>query len=510
MIKKRNSNFKFDLLFWLIVGLALLVRLYRVDNPIADWHSFRQSDTASVTRNYIKNGWDLFHPRYDDLSNIQSGVDNPHGWRMVELPVFNSIHLGVYVLVSKLHLDGTPIFNRNLDMVAFSGRLVSILSSLILLFFLYGLVKFVSGRGIALLTGAFFAVLPFSVFYSRTVLPDMMAVMWAVGSLYWLIDPTKHIEDWKGLLFSKNTWHKMWRNFLLSAIFAALALLTKPSSVFLLIPLLLFWGINFNFHKKLNWILLLIYAFLILFPLWWWRGWIQQFPEGIPAWKWLLWGEIKPFQPAWWRWLFYERIGNLILGGWGTLFLVLGLLAKKGKREFWFYFSWLIGIGLYLVVFASGNVRHDYYQIILIPLLCVLMAKGVFILWQDKTFKTWIKLPVIFFVVSISLLMSWYQIKGYYQINNPAIIEAGMQANHLLPHDAKVIAPYFGDTTFLYQINRQGWPLVTNYPIQEMINKGAEYYVSVNYDEFTKKLMDVYQVVNQTDDYIIINLQKTN
>ena len=74
----------------LILFLGFVVRLYKIDNPIADWHSWRQADTAAVSRNFINNGINMFLPTYDDVSSIQSGKDNPNGIRMVEFPVFSN------------------------------------------------------------------------------------------------------------------------------------------------------------------------------------------------------------------------------------------------------------------------------------------------------------------------------------------------------------------------------------------------------------------------------------
>jgi hypothetical protein len=41
--------------------------------------------------------------------------------------------------------------------------------------------------------------------------------------------------------------------------------------------------------------------------------------------------------------------------------------------------------------------------------------------------------------------------------------------------DAKVIAPYMGDTAFLFQTNRTGWPI--GFEIDKKIAEGAQYYV---------------------------------
>jgi hypothetical protein len=91
MKKERIQKTKLD---WIIVGLiimvALVVRLYKIDTPLADFHSWRQADTASVARNYVKNGINLMLPTFDDLSNVQSSFENPRGYRMVEFPLYNA------------------------------------------------------------------------------------------------------------------------------------------------------------------------------------------------------------------------------------------------------------------------------------------------------------------------------------------------------------------------------------------------------------------------------------
>jgi len=102
--------------------------------------------------------------------------------------------------------------------------------------------------------------------------------------------------------------------------------------------------------------------------------------------------------------------------------------------------------------------------------------------------------------------LSWYEIKGYYQINNWPIVESGKEVERLTPKDAKVIAPYNGDTAFLYQTHRSGWPI--GYDIEDKIAKGATYYVSVVYDDEARTLEKKYTLVEKTDRFIIIKLTK--
>jgi hypothetical protein len=107
------------------------------------------------------------------------------------------------------------------------------------------------------------------------------------------------------------------------------------------------------------------------------------------------------------------------------------------------------------------------------------------------------------------MITGWYQIRGNYQINHGEIIDAGKRADEILPKDARVIAPYNGDTAFLYQTNRWGWPAIDD-SIDRDIEKGADYYVSVDLGSPDTKLIESrFKTVEKTDKYIIVDLHKT-
>ena len=116
---------KKNVVLLLIFLAAFLVRLYKIDNPIADWHSWRQADTAAVTRNFINIEFNPFMPRYDDLSNIQTGYDNPMGYRFVEFPVYNTFS---YFLITS---------TNGLFTIEIWQRLGSIVASLFSMYFLF-------------------------------------------------------------------------------------------------------------------------------------------------------------------------------------------------------------------------------------------------------------------------------------------------------------------------------------------------------------------------------------
>ncbi len=470
---------------FLLIGIALLaagLRTYKISAPLADWHSWRQADTAAVARNFEKFGIDILRPRYDDLSNIQSGSDNPNGYRMVEMPLYQVVGVVVHRMFPAVSVE-------------MSLRLVSVIASAASVYLLGVILLFLVGFREAVIGALFYAVMPYAVFYGRAILPDSFAVFWALLSLVLCMGYDKSRPS--RLIFA--------------AVAAAISLLVRPMAAFLLFPTFYFLirGTGFSVRSVAYGFL---YGAVAILPFIWWRQWITQFPEGIPANDWLLNNNGIRFKGAWFHWLFARRLVELILGYWGIILVGLGLAAKSKPKEGTYSLLWVAGVVLYFVIFAGGNVQHDYYQALIMPVVAWFAAKGGAALTGDtgafQRAGAWTLLGV---TMVFSVAFSWYTIRTYYWINRPEIIEAGKAADALLPPEAKVIASYNGDTTFLYQTNRQGWPL--GFDIQEKIAMGATHYVTVSptdQDGETRALASEYTVLVRNDRYAIIDLTKPN
>ena len=465
----------------IIVAAAILVRLYRLDNPIADWHSWRQADTAAVARNFLRYGVDLLHPQYDDLSNIQSGKDNPNGWRMVELPLYQAFGVAVYKTFPQLSLE-------------ISLRLVSIVSTALSVLLLGIILLEFIGPMAAVLGALLYAILPFSIYYGRTILPDSFATFWALLSLVLLLKSER-----------KPYWY-IWIG--ASGVAASVSVLARPMAIFLLFPALYF--LLRNFSVKRSTLSVLLYGMLLCIPLFLWRRWILPYPEGIASSNWLFnKGNIR-FKGAWFHWLFARRLAELILGYWGLIPFGLGLIVRLRTKESMFSLLWLLGGLAYIIIFAAGNVQHDYYQALIIPIIVWFTTLGFcFLLKRMEGTNRFAAGSLAIICLSFMWAFSWFTIRTYYWINRPEIITAGNAADALLPKNAKVIAPYNGDTSFLYQTGRQGWPI--GFDIDKKIEMGAQYYVSVKSTDDnweTNKLAADYTVMVKTDVFAIIDLTK--
>ena len=465
------------ILLVLLLAAALFVRLYKIGRPIADWHSWRQADTAAVARNFVKEGYNPFIPRYDDMSSQANGLPNPQRYRFVEFPLYNSLIALVWYFTGIKDI---------------SARLVTVTITLISTFFLYLIVKKYSGAKTAYLAASFFAFIPYNIFYSSAILPGPFMVM-CLLVLYYTFD--KWLE---------NT--KKWHWYIVAVISSIWAIMSWPIALFFMLPPLYLSFKKFGlaaFKTRPLW----LFAALSLFPFALWRFWINQYPEGIPNWKFLInEGNIR-FKGAFFRWIVAERLGKLILTAGGLPLFILGLIKKPGL-EGSYYYTFLISSLLYITVMASGNVRHDYYQVPIIPTLSIFMALGVKLLVSPpkEIFNPILGKIVAVVCIILMFAFGFYEVRGYYWINRPQIVTAGAAVDRLIPKDATVIAPYNGDAAFLYQTNRHGYPIVDR-DLRDFIKDGTKYLVSVDVnDAGIQNLAKHCKVVEQTRDYVIVEM----
>jgi len=461
--------------------ISFIPRLYRLDNPVADWHSWRQADTAAVSRNFIKERFNPLLPQFDSLNSLNGMSDqNPNRYFLAEFPLYNILTYPFYKL-----------FGVN-EMYA---RLVSVFFSSLTSVLLYLLVKQFSSKRSALLAGLFFGILPFSIYYGRVIMPDPLHIFFSVLTMllvtYWI-----------------NTSSRIWS--VLAGLSYGATLLTKPYALVLILPIayLVFrkWGLKVFINKASY-----LFFFLAFVPFLWWRWHIAAHPEGQFGTDWLFNAGNIRFTGAFFRWIIFDRMNRLVFATGGFVLFWLGLIRGRNKKEGWFYYLWLISIFIYISIIAKGNVTHDYYQMPLLPIGCILMAKGFEFLLM---FGNGLKQRIVNFLLAIGfvvlmLAFGWYEVRGYFNINHWEIVHAGQAADKILPVDAKVIAPYDNDSAFLYQTNRYGWT-TGGLEIEKFVDRGADYLISTTLDEYTKKWIYACNIVEQSDEFVIVDLSNCN
>jgi hypothetical protein len=458
--------------------LGFTVRLYKFNNPIADWHSWRQADTAAVTRNFIKDGFTPLLPRFDAFNSLNEfNLPNPNRYFLAEFPIYNIISYFTFTKFGHFSLEQW-------------GRLTSIFFASLTSVVLYFLVKQYSSKRIAMLSAFIFTFLPYNIYYGRVIMPDPLHIFFSVTALLAL-------TFW---LKKNNVFWAILAGFLYTG-----ALLTKPYALVLLLPIayLIYRKFGLSFFKKIT-----VYVFILIsfipFALWRWH--IGLHPEGQFGTTWLFnQGNIR-FTGAFFRWLIYDRMNRLIFATGGFVLFWIGIIRGKLKDEGLFYYLWFAAVLVFFTIIAKGNVTHDYYQMPIVPIGCILIAKGVdFLLSFGEGFWQWgINIIVAVALILIMFSFGWYEVRGYFNINHPEIVAAGQEVNRILPENAKVIAPYQNDSAFLYQTNRHGW--TSDDKIPQYIQEGATNLVSVNYDDTTNLWMSKCRVVEKQKDFVILDL----
>lgn len=447
---------------WLLLGIvlavALAMRLYNIGAPLTDFHSWRQADTAAVARNFARDGFNLLLPHYDDLSSIQSGIENPRGLRFVEFPLYSAMFGLLYKIAPVIPVE-------------VYGRLVTIFFSLIIIAIMYYFVLKEHSRISAFFAALVFAVFPAFVFYSRVVLPETTAVGFtfiAMLLLYrWNMGGSKK---------------KQIALMVLSAVCLSLAILIKPTVIFFGLAPLYFFFLAYRFRLLRQpgaW----IYLILALAPFLLWRAYIQKYPEGIPASDWLI-TKVNTYQgqqviflkPAFFRWIFYERINLMIFGGYLSAFFITGLLTRL-KRPFLYFI--LAASFAYLFVFEGGNVQHEYYQTIIFPALAIFAGIGIGTLLKGK--NSFVSPVFVYPVILTVMVLSWsfsyyYKIKGNYTYPEDLNQMAKIIDTFTRPSD-KIITERMGDTTLLYLADRKGAPMLYK-SLDELKNEGYKYYMT--------------------------------
>ncbi len=485
---QKNPRNKREIVFIAIILIAaFVVRFYKIDTPLADFHSWRQADTAAVARNFVRDGFDLMHPRYDDFSNIQSGMENPRGYRMVEFPLYNALFGGLFALFGTVPLEVW-------------GRIVSIIASVIVAVCVYYLVRREVSGGAAILAALIYSFLPFSIFFSRTILPEFTSLAFVFVGLVLL----HRFEE------SQSRWGN-WVLLTAAGLTFAAGLLTKPTVIFFVIPFAYLFFRKYDIHAFTKF-QPYIFALLSFLPLVAWRQYIKQYPEGIAYNEWLI-TSVNTYQglqniffrPAFFRWIFFERINNIIMGGFLSVFLFIGLVTRQKK---YFLHSIFFASLAYLFTFQGGNVQHEYYQVLIIPALAIFTGLGLFFFIQkNKMFlNPLIVIPVILTTVAFSILISWYRIKDYYIYNGDVVTISSIVKSITKPED-KIITETLGDTTLLYLADRKGAPSIFK-DLTDLQNSGYKYLVTQRRETIDMVKSDfAYPVVFENDKVAIFSLQ---
>lgn len=167
---RSDATPRLDLAVLGVLALALVLRVWRLDVPYVDAHSWRQVTNADIARHFATSTLDLFHPQVS-----WGGKDGVVG---MEFPLLQ----WMTGLIWRVTGESEPI-----------GRLIAVLWSVAGVAAMFALGRRLLGRGGGLAAAALMAISPSVVYFGRTLLSDtpMLTCMIAAVWLWdvWFDDP---------------------------------------------------------------------------------------------------------------------------------------------------------------------------------------------------------------------------------------------------------------------------------------------------------------------------------
>jgi 4-amino-4-deoxy-L-arabinose transferase-like glycosyltransferase len=343
------------LCFLIVTGSAL--RLYAFDGPLLDHHFLRQVDTAAIARNFAEEGMNILYPRVDWRGASSGYVES-------EFQIYTFVVAALYRVLGE-HVE----IARAVNIVCFA------LTALVLLDF---------GRRMfdvptALLAVFFLSFSPLHAYFSRTFQPDALMVLCMLAALnfFWRWCDDRRLTD-----------------LAVGAVALCVAVLIKPLNLLLGAPLLYLASRYFGwklFTKPQLW----AFGALALIPsvLWYSHAYQLWGDHGNTLFRAYsdttstsLWSREFPFPIVSLNYPSYAsalawRFVYLIAAIGGLLPLLVGATLVIRERN-WLLITWVAAFAATMVVFAYQHRAHDYYQLPMVPVACLMMGVGTRWLWQ--------------------------------------------------------------------------------------------------------------------------------
>lgn len=439
---KKNRQLILIVLVFLFIFLS---RIPYINNSTAEaGEVWRQTDTESIARNFIKYQFNIFFPQlnYDGI---------PPNYVQLEFQITT------FLIAILYKLFGVHIF---------LARLVPIGFFMFSVFFLYRTARRFFPVYPSLTVIIIYSIIPLNIFFSRAIMPEAALLCFINGAFYfflkWLND-----ERFSTLIFS--------------AVLMCLAISQKPQAAFMGLAMIALCAEKYRFRIFKEW-RLLVFAAIALIPgalYYLWSGTVaeQSFVSGIALKHILPKYKTAVFSPEAIQFFIKklpEAFGISVLA---LAFTALFTTFNKKERPI-VYLAFAMFIEVLIIV---SVIKFKYYLIMLTPVLALLTGKLLFMLWRKSYMG---KAPIVL-IVLIFAFNSYALAKGDFQVQQELVDAAKTLDAVTSPEDLVVIGTF--DPVILTLSDRSGWRANLQYHAhipKDMVNEmryfmehGANYFL---------------------------------
>lgn len=489
----------FIILITLFAG-ALAVRLYKVNAPPLDFHEVRQFHSFLISRSFY----------YTSLSSIPEAekeaalAATPP---LLEPPVIEYTTSLLY-----------RIFGGEIMVIP---RLMSILFWLISAVFLYLLARDSLSPDSAIIAMSYYLFLPYGVWASRSFQPDPLMMMLFLAASYRIFKYYRQPST---------------RNLVTASILGAAAAFIKPVVLFPLYGAFIAAGLTREGIRKT--ILgrdTIAFAVACAAPIIIYTVYAYFFAGFLK--DQIGYRYIPDLYLSSTYWIYWYKLAVSVVGRWPLILALTGwILLRPGMTKSFLMGLW-IGYVIFGLVFNVHIYTHDYYHLMLIPIVALsLSAAGSLLLERLATNNRISRLGFWILLVSIILLSMHTSVAPLSDSDRfHARIRTDMEIGDLIKHSKNTIYldSYFGNRLEFYGIFAGiRWPRLEDIahtveageqPVRGKVlldqlikEKSPDYFVISSVDEIEgqqdlkETLESEYALVANNPQYIIYDLKRRN
>jgi hypothetical protein len=478
---------------FVICVLAVAARLIFINQPYVDHWSWRQSDVATIARNFLQNGFRFGYPQIDWAGNAP-------GYVGTEFPILPFIAAVCYKFAG-VH--------------EWIGRIQAVILFAVSLPFFFLLVREIFGSTAAVWASFFFCFTPLNVFAGRSFMPDVPSLSLAIVGLY---------------LFLRWVEHGKSSSFFVAAIAISLSLLIKITSIIIVVPLVYLMCADMSALSKaatcrrIPKLLLFVSIALLPSAIWYWHAY--QIAEKFYPHHFFGAGGIRIESFSSYRQIAQQTLTSS-LTPLLSLMAVIGLLVAPRMKYSRFFQWWLAAMVLFVIVLGYGN-RHLWYQLPLVPIAAAFAGAACAFVASKISSRVIAVTLSILLVSSFTTLAFWY-VQPFYQSSAAQLRDAGLELKKVTPPDALIVAADMGDPTIFYYAERKGWHFLETDAIyngnpddseqaienlERLRRRGATHFVFTkntfwwlqSYPEFVAHLTNNAKVIEATPEFRIYEL----
>lgn len=485
----KKTVFSHVFVFVLLILVSTILRLQNLTAPMLDAYYFRQTQTATVARNFYNNGINLLRP---------------------ELDIFGIGRERFLILESPLYEAAVALISFLFGYSEVVARLVSITSGIISGILLYFIASLLSGkRGLALLSLIFYLFFPINIFFHRAVLIESFVVMLhLLAILLWLI-------------FLKKANIVL---FIATVLITILAVIGKITYGPFLLLFLLF--LAFHKHKKMLltrgeiWVFFIFVAAICFF----WQQTANQLNVlsgqafftsiNLEHWIWNIGTISERLNPKSWVNRYHDILSGITKIA--AVFFLAGLFKslyqKKKLLNPWLI--WMVIMAVYYLIFFRIQ-SHVYYFMVVTPAVAVLAAYGVieFFLFVKKAINPALSLIIVYLLMLAYVLKSVKNVHGYFVIHSDVSRKIQMLNTHLKePGPVIFIYPHWDwNSVYTYYSGRKGIVLTLS-DLDNLTQYTSQGYRHVIFIDFSDKdinqtLLSKYRLTEiHRSQYIVVTL----